>query len=498
MSVSGLAEGVLAGFNTMDRYERGKKMDERAERDQTMREALMANQQEQQKLNNQRYDSEVAYRKERDSLQDARQNKLDSLNEMQLKASIANSQASNARAARSEARQAEMYEWEKKWKQDQIARQESLPIIQAGLSSLSRGEKPSQAYFDEIEKPHNASIHPKVFMNGDLAKAGAFFVNNSRALLNDARSGKLDWETADGVKRINTPEYIDATSRIYADEIKTGIGDMDQATGRRITGKKLHNISVVNSGSGVVFGVEVTYDDGSTAVKPLTEGRSSRADDMVKVMPLSEFLDSGYKRAVMAKEFTTHADEYKALLGMSSGPDMKGYRKAVADLRADTQARLYKIETDSNITDAKERDRLMEAERLREKTAISELGPVFGVSQPSAAVGGGGNGGGSTLSSWVGADPNKQQFIKALATKGKSVPDGLTSEQYEQAYQGWAAEVKADEMLRDARGSKGGLKEAVSMSAPSSVPVSGGLGDAVRGSAYQSGFSSNWRNPPVR
>ena len=40
MSVSGLAEGFLAGFNTMDNYQRGQKADERAEREMSLRDAM--------------------------------------------------------------------------------------------------------------------------------------------------------------------------------------------------------------------------------------------------------------------------------------------------------------------------------------------------------------------------------------------------------------------------------------------------------------------------
>jgi len=37
MGVSGLAEGFLAGFNTMDRYQRGQNEEERAERELGLR-----------------------------------------------------------------------------------------------------------------------------------------------------------------------------------------------------------------------------------------------------------------------------------------------------------------------------------------------------------------------------------------------------------------------------------------------------------------------------
>ncbi|MDX7860210.1 hypothetical protein SJR95_09170, partial [Aeromonas caviae] len=41
MSVSGLAEGFLAGFNTMDRYQRGQKEDARQERELGLRDAMV-------------------------------------------------------------------------------------------------------------------------------------------------------------------------------------------------------------------------------------------------------------------------------------------------------------------------------------------------------------------------------------------------------------------------------------------------------------------------
>lgn len=498
MGVRGLAEGFLAGFNTMDQHERGKKADDRMEKDMSLRDAMWQNTQKQQELANTRYEDEKAYSRGRDAVNDERQKKLDSLNEMSLRASIANSQASNARAARSEARQVEMYEWEKDRLQQQKFLEENMPVIQQGWADIQAGKAPGERFISTVNNKYAAMYNPERYMSGEYANAGKTFVTHTAGLMRDAEAGKLDWNSDEGVQRINQPEFLKAAGVLYQDEVKTGIGDVDPKTGKTIKNKELANVHVTPDGAGVVLGVKVTYDDGSSTVRPVTEGRSAREDDQPKVIPLMDFVGSGYKRSALAKEFSQNAEQLRVSLGLTPGADVKGYRKAVADLRADTQARLYKIETDPNITDASERERLMEAERMREKTGISELGGVYGISQPSAAADGGGNGSGSTLSSWVGADPSKQQFIKALATKGKSVPDGLTSEQYEQAYQGWAAEVKADEMLRDARGSKGGLKEAASMPAPSSVPVSGGLGDAVRGSAYQSGFSSNWRNPPVR
>ena len=59
MSVSGLAEGFLAGFNTMDRYQRGQKEDERMDKAMGLRDAMWQNEQERQKVADERYQSEL-------------------------------------------------------------------------------------------------------------------------------------------------------------------------------------------------------------------------------------------------------------------------------------------------------------------------------------------------------------------------------------------------------------------------------------------------------
>ncbi|MDA1378661.1 hypothetical protein PCI56_00860 [Plesiomonas shigelloides subsp. oncorhynchi] len=69
------------------------------------------------------------------------------MNEMSLRASIANSQASNARAARSEARQVEMYEWEKDRLQQQKFLEENMPVIQQGWADIQAGKAPGERFF---------------------------------------------------------------------------------------------------------------------------------------------------------------------------------------------------------------------------------------------------------------------------------------------------------------------------------------------------------------
>ena len=65
MGVSGLAEGFLAGFNTMDRYQRGQKEDERMDKAMSLRDAMWQNEQERQKKADAQYEDETKYNRGR-------------------------------------------------------------------------------------------------------------------------------------------------------------------------------------------------------------------------------------------------------------------------------------------------------------------------------------------------------------------------------------------------------------------------------------------------
>ena len=449
MGVSGLAEGFLAGFNSMDQHERSKQMDARADREQGLREAALLEQKEQQKLNNQRYDSEVAYRKARDSLQDARQNKRDSLNEMSLKASIANGQASNARAARAEARQVEMYEWEKDRLHQQKFLEENMPIIQQGWADIQAGKTPSEQFFSVVNNKYAAMYNPERYMSSDYANAGKTFVTHAAALMRDAEAGKLDWNSEEGVQRINQPDFLKSAGVLFQDEVKTGLGDVDPQTGKTIKNKELANVHVTPDGTGVVLGVKVTYDDGSTAIRPVTEGRSARQDDQPKVIPLMDFVGPAYRRAALAHSLSQNAEQLRTLMGLTPGADMKGYRKAVVDVNAETDKNISMIRRDIMIPE-EQRQAAIDAERQAAEAKIMGLRSVFGL-EPAKSRGDEQEPKQSALTTWTGADPLRQQFVKEAAEKGKVLADNVDPKQLDAAYNQWLLHRQASNTANSLR-----------------------------------------------
>ena len=449
MGVSGLAEGFLAGFNSMDQHERSKQMDALADREQGLREAALLEQKEQQKLNNQRYDSEVAYRKARDSLQDARQNKRDSLNEMSLKASIANGQASNARAARAEARQVEMYEWEKDRLHQQKFLEENMPIIQQGWADIQAGKTPSEQFFSVVNNKYAAMYNPERYMSSDYANAGKTFVTHAAALMRDAEAGKLDWNSEEGVQRINQPDFLKSAGVLFQDEVKTGLGDVDPQTGKTIKNKELANVHVTPDGTGVVLGVKVTYDDGSTAIRPVTEGRSARQDDQPKVIPLMDFVGPAYRRAALAHSLSQNAEQLRTLMGLTPGADMKGYRKAVVDVNAETDKNISMIRRDIMIPE-EQRQAAIDAERQAAEAKIMGLRSVFGL-EPAKSRGDEQEPKQSALTTWTGADPLRQQFVKEAAEKGKVLADNVDPKQLDAAYNQWLLHRQASNTANSLR-----------------------------------------------
>ena len=68
----GLADGFLAGFRTMDDFQRGQKADARAEKEMGLRDAMWNNTLDRQKVSDDRYKSETDYAHGRDSVADTR------------------------------------------------------------------------------------------------------------------------------------------------------------------------------------------------------------------------------------------------------------------------------------------------------------------------------------------------------------------------------------------------------------------------------------------
>lgn len=410
MSVSGLAEGFLAGFNTMDNYQRGQKADERAEREMSLRDAMWQNEQERQKVADERYQSELDYSKGRDKVADDRYEREFTLREQDAKGlrEYRNAQLGFSKAE--EGRRKQEYEWQVKDREKQAYQQENLPIIQSGWQAVAEGKDPGQQFWNVVRDPRAGSFNPERYLQQDYAEAGKTFVTHAGNLMRQAQEGKLDPTTPDGHAAVNNPDFIKAAGTLYQDEVSKGVGDIDPESGKTITGKQLNNIMITPDGRGVVLGVEVTYDDGSKAVRPVTNNRTSAPDDQPKVIPINDFLKPAYQRAALAKHMIGNADQLRASLGLTAGQDQAGYKKAVADLEKQHGQNRARISS-SNAEDKDLQLDALDAQLEQSKAALADTFGMTSKAEDKEA--------GTPIKEWTGGDPERLQFVKEANQHGK-------------------------------------------------------------------------------
>ncbi|MFM4938189.1 hypothetical protein [Aeromonas enteropelogenes] len=427
-----MAEGFLAGFNIMDRYQRGQKEDERLDKAIGLRDAMWQNTLNRQREADERYSDERAYARERDRKQEEREARRDGLYEEQARASI-------ARGARADARAEDEYEWLKAQRDKQAFQEEHMPIFQQGWQDIADGKRVSDAFLEAVSDPRAGQYNPSRYI-GDEGKArlaaGKTFVTQVGSLMRDVESGKLDWNSEDGVKRINHPALLGSAGVLYEDEIKTGVGDIDPNTGKRIKDKALGSIMVTPDGAGVVLGVKVTYDDGSTALRPVTENRTAREDDQPKVLPISDWIGTGYKRAAITREMVTNVDSVRTSLGLEPGADLKGYRQAVVKVQVDTEKAIGQIRRDSMLSQD-EKEAAIAAERKAAQQQALGLRDVFGLEAQGPAASAGSGPSPTGLTQWVGKDALRREFVQEAGANGRPIAEHADPAMLDQIYSRW-------------------------------------------------------------
>ncbi|WP_274449725.1 hypothetical protein [Aeromonas caviae] len=410
MSVSGLAEGFLAGFNTMDRYQRGQKEDERMDKAMGLRDAMWQNEQERQKVADERYQSELAYREGRDKLADAKYDKQFALTERQMKASEARAGAAERRAAAQEARQQQEYEWQKTLRDKQLFQQENLPIYQSGWQLLREGKDPGEQFWAAAKDERAGLFNPHRWVEPGALDKSTYVVKHTGNLMNLLKDGKLDPSTPEGNALINDAKYLEGMDYLYRDEVRKGVGDIDPASGKTITDKKLANMMITPDGRGLVLGVEVTYNDGSKDVRPVTNNRTSAPDDHPKVIPINDFLKPAFQRAALVKEISSKAGDISRWIGLAAGPDQGGYKKAVTELEKQHGQNRARI----SASNAEDKDLQLDALDAQLEQSKAALADTFGMTSKAEE-----KEAGTPIKEWTGGDPERLQFVKEANQHGK-------------------------------------------------------------------------------
>ncbi|ENF9604560.1 hypothetical protein [Salmonella enterica] len=276
--MDGFAQGLLAGFSTVDNAMQHRK-------ELGLREAALAQQQKNADRNFQLAQDEFGYRKEtgerdyqhtldQDKVRDEHWNKT-----FALDSAYKNAQTGlEFRRLRNAENQMD-YMRRRQERDDQLKQDE--PIAQGALNAYQKGDY--KATWDFINQLHDG--HPmKQMIKPGYAQSSMNALNGVREIL----QGHPD----DAVKGLNRPDMLKNLSATFGSELSQRIGMKDPRTGKTITDAQIGAILPSPDGKGLVLGLDLTYDDGSKSHKPVTKyGSADPRDADVLNIPGEKAID---------------------------------------------------------------------------------------------------------------------------------------------------------------------------------------------------------------
>ncbi|EOQ2524348.1 hypothetical protein LQJ40_RS27855, partial [Escherichia coli] len=259
--MSGFAQGLLAGFSTVDQAMTRRK-------ELGLREAQLAQQQKNNERDFEFAQSQFEHRKENDQrtydLNVRNADREYALKEREHKAA---QNYRNASLGLSQQRlQLEKYNQRRLEYNDMLARDQSV-MVALGKAIDAGDHDAASRLFGKLSDANPIKI---ISTEGYAAKAGQA-VNNLQKIFDDKPDRAID--------SLNTPENLDVFSGVFAPELQQRIGMPDSTGEKTIKEARIGSIVPAQQEGYVLIGLDLTYSDGSTAHKPVTEYGSAHPDD---------------------------------------------------------------------------------------------------------------------------------------------------------------------------------------------------------------------------
>ncbi|MEI7232869.1 hypothetical protein [Pectobacterium carotovorum] len=317
--IRGLADGFLAGFNTVDNAV------QRREESELRRSQVQQQQQNEERrfgLAQAQFDSG----KEVDERNFERQINLDKEDARRfgLKNVLEQQQLGIQRAGLGmRAQELNMRREEHEFQMAETKRQkrinDEMPAIKMFYDQLEKTGNIDPELFNQIS-PDNP-LNPKWFI-GDQAIKNVTEINR---IMPTVLNGDMDY---------NDPAAISVMNNVLSARIQRGIGDKDPETGKTIKAKELGHIGLTEDGQRVIPTLKVTYTDGSVADKPMTRFGSTDPNDTIAPIALPRLMEEirGYSQMVGQLNYGGRA---KFLNDMVNPPDKTAVREEAKGLRKD-------------------------------------------------------------------------------------------------------------------------------------------------------------------
>ena len=419
MGVQGLADGFLAGFQTMDGYYRGKKADERADKELGLRDLQVHQGIEDSNRNFDLRKKGFDYGVEKDKRDFEYTKSQDVIKNAQQDKTIAISQGNLGLAQSRDKRDAAEHAYRMEEANRKTWNSNYLPILNIGLQKAANGEDPGQAYWDVINSPEGkkyGSAYNLNTYNQEYLNAGKRLLGFAHGIVNG--DVKPDLTNEEGIKaftqQVNTPQNVADMNVLYRDLISEGTGQFDPAIGKTITKKEFDHFVIGNSDptdaipdGKIGLGLKVTYDDGTTAFKPVTEGRGTDKNDLVKLMDFQTIIGDAGSRTKFAHSVQGVIPQIQQATGMTEGFDANGYKSAMTTAESEATKALAKVYAAENVP-KEEKDAAAAQIKARLQENRASIGSLYGV--PS-------NASSDPLSDWVAHDPVKKAWAMNVGNR---------------------------------------------------------------------------------
>ncbi|EMK5371360.1 hypothetical protein V8X70_004834 [Escherichia coli] len=400
--MSGFAQGLLAGFSTVDQAMTRRK-------ELGLREAQLAQQQKNNERDFEFAQSQFEHRKENDQrTYDLNVKNADREYALKEREHAAAQNYRNASLGISQQRlQLEKYNQRRLEYNDMIAH--SQPLMTALGKAIDAGDQEAaMRIYGQLPKGHPLTL---MSSEGYAAKAGQA-VNNLQKIFDD----KPDRAIAS----LNTPESLDALSGVFAPELQQRIGMPDSTGKKTIKEARIGSIVPAQQEGYVLIGLDLTYSDGSTAHKPVTEYGSAHPDDQTMLaVPVDKAIELVRDRS----KFAEISKNFGYFTPKQEGLSLKDIQKEASQVAAEA------IKNGGNAQAA--RDEFLAAHGLPEYQQKIQQQKFEQLLQKGQT--------------WAEGDPVKLEFVKATAANMPALLEPGREKELEIWYQNHLRDKKAEQ-----------------------------------------------------
>ncbi|HFO6195512.1 TPA: hypothetical protein ACHKSF_005241 [Escherichia coli] len=399
--MSGFAQGLLAGFSTVDQAMTRRK-------ELGLREAQLAQQQKNNERDFEFAQSQFEHNKDVDQRNFDYRAKVDDRNyTLQEREFNANQNYRNASLGMEQQRlQLQKYNQRRLEYNDMIAH--SQPLMEAIGKAIEAGDQEAATrLFGQLPKGH-----PLILMSneGYAAKAGQAVINLQK-IFGDKPDMAID--------SLNTPENLDVLSGVFAPELQQRIGMPDSTGEKTIKEARIGSIVPAQQEGYVLIGLDLTYSDGSTAHKPVTEYGSAHPDDQtVLAIPVDKAIAQVRDRSKFAEISKNYGYFMPKQLGLSLKELQKEASKVVAQAIKD--GRDAQAANDEFLAAYDSLPHQQKVQQRKTQQLLQKWQP------------------------WAAGDPVKQEFVKEAAANAPALLEPGREKEVEIYYQNHLRDKKAE------------------------------------------------------